>query len=239
MPLEVDPGRLARAAPRRSAAGAGSSGSARRCRPARAPPSPPDTAAAGRHDGCADRRPSPSPARAGARARRRGRRILRPRSPHVPCSTIPRSAVRGRGPQIACPRVRGSGVRGPRIGARVAASIIEAASSIASRDPAVRPRPRYGAARPANHGLRTADRGLQRQRFGSSGSRSPAGTGVPGRPLRRSSGRVSGWLGGSSMARQPRQLQSWQRYGCRSAEPVTQGFEEAPQPRRVEAGRIT
>ena len=54
--LEVDADGLARAAPRRSSAGAESSGSARRCRPARAPPSPPGRAAAGTHDGCADRR---------------------------------------------------------------------------------------------------------------------------------------------------------------------------------------
>ena len=47
---------LARGGLRRSAAGAGSSGSARRCRPARAPPSPPDTAAAETRDGCAGRR---------------------------------------------------------------------------------------------------------------------------------------------------------------------------------------
>ena len=58
-----------------SADGAGSSGSARRCRPATAPRSPPDRAAAGRHDGCGDRRASRAPARASALSRPIARQI--------------------------------------------------------------------------------------------------------------------------------------------------------------------
>ena len=51
----VDRQRRRRAAPRRCADDAGSIGSARRCRQATAPPSRPDTAAAGRRDDCAGR----------------------------------------------------------------------------------------------------------------------------------------------------------------------------------------
>ena len=83
-------GRAGRGCWRRSS---GSRGWARRCRPATGPPSPPDRAAAGRRDGCADRSASP---------RRRAAGPPGGVSPPKPAPAITTCGLRGGGVSSQC-----------------------------------------------------------------------------------------------------------------------------------------